>query len=73
MTLENVKLEKKNAIAYVTIDRPGAQRVEHGHDAGLWQSQRPEGRQTDSRRYPHRRREGFVAGADINELSRKIS
>src|SRR5690348_11191608 len=73
MDLSNVKLEKKNAIAYVTIDRP---RVLNALNMAtmqeLWQvfSELKDDKQVRVVILTGSGEKAFVAGADINELAK---
>src|SRR5437868_10742142 len=73
MTLENLKLEKKNAIAYVTIDRPKVlNALNMATMQELWQvfSELKDDKQVRVVILTGAGEKAFVAGADINELSK---
>src|SRR5437588_11098706 len=73
MTLENLKLEKKNAIAYVTIDRPKVlNALNMATMQELWQvfSDLKEDKQIRVVILTGSGEKAFVAGADINELAK---
>src|SRR6478752_8868010 len=71
--MENVKLEKKNAIAYVTIDRPKVlNALNMATMQELWQvfSDLKEDKQIRVVILTGGGQKAFVAGADINELAK---
>jgi enoyl-CoA hydratase len=71
--MENVKLEKKNAIAYVTIDRPKVlNALNMATMQELWQvfSELKDDRQVRAVILTGGGEKAFVAGADINELAK---
>src|SRR6476619_5997934 len=73
MTLENLKLEKKNAIAYVTIDRPKVlNALNMATMQELWQvfSDLKDDKQVRVVILTGSGEKAFVAGADINELAK---
>src|SRR5215467_15553488 len=73
MPLENVKLEKKNQIAYVTIDRPKVlNALNMATMQELWQvfSELKEDKQVRVVILTGSGEKAFVAGADINELAK---
>jgi len=73
MPLENVKLEKKNAIAYVTIDRPKVlNALNMATMRELWQvfSELKDDKQVRVVILTGSGEKAFVAGADINELAK---
>src|SRR6476469_7579027 len=73
MALENVKLEKKNAIAYVTIDRPKVlNALNMATMQELWQvfSDLNDDKQIRVVILTGSGEKAFVAGADINELAK---
>src|ERR1041385_3338095 len=73
MNLTNVKLEKKNQIAYVTIDRPKVlNALNMATMQELWQvfSELKDDRQVRVVILTGSGEKAFVAGADINELAR---
>ena len=73
MTLQNVKVEMKNAIAYVTIDRPKVlNALNMATMQELWQvfSELKEDRQVRVVILTDAGEKAFVAGADINELAK---
>jgi len=73
MALENLKLEKKNSIAYVTIDRPKVlNALNMATMQELWQvfSELKEDRQVRAVILTGSGEKAFVAGADINELAK---
>src|SRR6476619_4963958 len=73
MTLENLKLEKKNTIAYVTIDRPKVlNALNMATMQELWQvfSDLKEDKQIRVVILTGGGQKAFVAGADINELAK---
>src|SRR5690242_17388225 len=73
MTLENVKLEKKNQIAYVTIDRPKVlNALNMTTMQELWQvfSDLRDDKQIRVVILTGGGEKAFVAGADINELAK---
>src|SRR5579884_2280453 len=73
MTLSNVKLEKKNQIAYVTIDRPKVlNALNMATMQELWQvfSELKEDKQVRVVILTGGGEKAFVAGADINELAK---
>jgi len=73
MNLENLKLEKKNSIAYVTIDRPKVlNALNMATMQELWQvfSELKEDRETRVVVLTGSGEKAFVAGADINELAK---
>src|SRR5438270_5714992 len=73
MTLENLKLEKKNAIAYVTIDRPKVlNALNMATMQELWQvfSDLKEDKEIRVVILTGSGEKAFVAGADINELAK---
>jgi enoyl-CoA hydratase len=73
MTLENVKLEKKNAIAYVTIDRPKVlNALNMATMQELWQvfGDLKDDKQIRVVILTGAGEKAFVAGADINELAK---
>ena len=72
MTLENLKLEKKNQIAYVTIDRPKVlNALNMATMQELWQvfSELKDDKQIRVVILTGGGEKAFVAGADINELA----
>src|SRR5215470_20394213 len=71
--MENVKVEKRNAIAYVTIDRPKVlNALNMATMQELWQvfSELKEDRQIRVVILTGSGEKAFVAGADINELAK---
>src|SRR5438270_13591797 len=71
--LENLKLEKKNAIAYVTIDRPKVlNALNMATMQELWQvfSDLKEDKEIRVVILTGSGEKAFVAGADINELAK---
>src|SRR5689334_3219904 len=71
--MENVKLEKKNAIAYVTIDRPKVlNALNMATMRELWQvfSELNDDKQVRVVILTGSGEKAFVAGADINELAK---
>ncbi len=73
MALENVKLEKKNQIAYVTIDRPKVlNALNMATMQELWQvfSELKDDKQIRVVILTGGGEKAFVAGADINELAK---
>ena len=73
MTLQNVKVEKRNAIAYVTIDRPKVlNALNMATMQELWQvfSELKEDRQIRVVILTGSGEKAFIAGADINELAK---
>src|SRR6476469_10372119 len=73
MDLSNVKLEKKNAIAYVTIDRPKVlNALNMATMQELWQvfSDLKDDKQVRVVILTGSGEKAFVAGADINELAK---
>src|SRR6478672_9257367 len=71
--MENVKLEKKNAIAYVTIDRPKVlNALNMATMQELWQvfSELKDDKQIRVVILTGGGQKAFVAGADINELAK---
>src|SRR5207253_6389365 len=71
--MENLKLEKKNAIAYVTIDRPKVlNALNMATMQELWQvfSELKDDKQVRVVILTGSGEKAFVAGADINELAR---
>src|SRR5690348_10631289 len=73
MDLSNVKLEKKNAIAYVTIDRPKVlNALNMATMQELWQvfSELKDDKQIRVVILTGSGEKAFVAGADINELAK---
>jgi enoyl-CoA hydratase len=71
--MENLKLEKKNSIAYVTIDRPKVlNALNMATMQELWQvfSELKEDRETRVVILTGSGEKAFVAGADINELAK---
>src|SRR6476619_613606 len=73
MTLENLKLEKKNAIAYVTIDRPKVlNALNMATMQELWEvfSELKDYKQFRGVILTGSGEKAFVAGADINELAK---
>ncbi|HEY3767348.1 MAG TPA: enoyl-CoA hydratase-related protein, partial [Candidatus Angelobacter sp.] len=71
--MENLKLEKKNAIAYVTIDRPKVlNALNMATMQELWQvfSELKEDMQIRVVILRGGGEKAFVAGADINELAK---
>src|SRR6478609_6722704 len=73
MILENLKLEKKNAIAYVTIDRPKVlNALNMATMRELWQvfSELKDDKQIRVVILTGSGEKAFVAGADINELAK---
>src|SRR6201998_2287330 len=73
MDLSNVKLEKKNAIAYVTIDRPKVlNALNMATMQELWQvfSELKDDKQIRVVILTGAGEKAFVAGADINELNK---
>src|SRR6478752_552350 len=71
--MENVKLEKKNAIAYVTIDRPKVlNALNMATMRELWQvfSELKDDKQIRVVILTGSGEKAFVAGADINELAK---
>src|SRR5438445_9389352 len=73
MDFNNIKLEKKNAIAYVTIDRPKVlNALNMATMQELWQvfSELKEDKQVRVVILTGAGEKAFVAGADINELSK---
>jgi len=76
MDLINVKLEKKNQIAYVTIDRPKVlNALNMATMQELWQvfSELKDDKQIRAVILTGSGEKAFVAGADINELARNNS
>jgi enoyl-CoA hydratase len=73
MPFENLKLEKKNAIAYVTVDRPKVlNALNMATMQELWQvfSELKEDKQVRVVILTGSGEKAFVAGADINELAK---
>src|SRR6185437_6483374 len=73
MAFENLKLEKKNAIAYVTIDRPKVlNALNMATMQELWQvfSELKDDKQIRVVILTGSGEKAFVAGADINELAK---